>query len=182
MRGTKPAEANVPARSQGPQEVIWPDSNPLALESAPCHPARMASVHPGHVLILRLSHSTLQPMGWDPHLPMPGPTKSHGNTGGPLSLLCVKRLTPSLSRQKLFPSSTPCSSPPSLPLTSPRLNSTTSQLSTTRLASPCPFLSMRATSLSSIPPRVPTRALSIRHSLPSPRELFPRYTSQGNPG
>ena len=37
------------------------------------------------------------------------------------------------------------------------------------IASPCPFLSMRATSLSSFPPRVPTQALSIQHSLfPTP--------------
>lgn len=37
------------------------------------------------------------------------------------------------------------------------------------LVSPCPFLSMRTTSLASVPPRVPTQALSNRHSLfPTP--------------
>lgn len=106
----------------------------------------------------------------------------------------MKRLKPSLSRQKLFPSSTPCSSPPSSTGTGPPPSHTSQEpggcpglllppthipkaqllhFSTTHhhhhIASPCPFLSKRATSLSSLPPRVPTQALSTQHSLfPTP--------------
>ena len=160
-------------------------------------------MHPGHVLLLRPCQLTLQPVGWGPHLPMPGPTKSHGNSGGSPSTVCRGSSPAYPDKNSSLPLHPPLPHPRRawalLPVTqagspeavlgpSPSHSHPQAHLlhfSTAHhrhLVSPCPFLSMRVTSLASVPPRLPTQALSIRHSLFPTPELFPRYTSPGNHG
>lgn len=160
MRGTKPAGANVPARSQRPQEVIL---------------ARLQSPGPGVCPLPASPHGLCAPRSCPACTPMPvdSPTNGLGSPSPyaranqePWELRSLpphgmKRLKPSLSRQKLFLPLHPAPPLPhpraqallpvtqarsleavlgssSLPLTSPRLNSSTSQLPTTTTTLPLP--------------------------------------------
>lgn len=184
MRGTKPAEANVPARSQGPQEVIL---------------ARLQSPGPGVCPLPPSPHGLCAPRSCpaSTSVPLDSPTNGLGSPSPDARANQepwehrrppqhgVKRLTPSLSRQKLFPSSTLCSSSPSsrshkpgawrlswAPLPPTHIPKAQLYHFSTVHHPPCLSLSLpqhESQSLSSVPPRVPTWALSIRHSLfPAP--------------
>lgn len=188
----------MPARSQGPQEAILARLQPPGPGVCPLPPSPQGLCAPRSC-----PASTSVPLDSPTNgLGSPSPDAranrepwehrrppQHG----------VKRLTPSLSRQKLFPSSTHCSFPPSsrphkpgawrlswAPLPPTHIPRAQLYHFSTVHHPPCLSLSLpqHESHISRFYSSKGANSGPVHpaQSLPSPRELFPRYTSQGNPG